>query len=400
MKYILIVPDGMADLPLELLAEKTPLEVAKTPNMDYLAQHGRVGRVRTIPKGMSAGSDVANMSLLGYDPKKYLYGRAPLEAANLNIHLHEDEVAFRCNLVTVEDEKMADYSAGHIRNEEAKVLIQELNQKLGSDKIKFYEGKSYRHLLVVKDPDVKRYLDIETTPPHDILGKDIKKYLPKGKFAELILGFMEKSREVLRDHPINQVRIDLKENPANMIWLWSQGQKPQMPLFVEKYNLKGGIISAVDLVNGLGKLIGLEIVKVPGITGYYDTNYLGKAEYALKALKKNDFVYIHIEAPDEAGHNGDIKAKISCIEHIDKDIVGTVLNYFKSHDDIRILVVPDHPTPIKLRTHTDDPVGFIMFGKNIPESGTQEFNEKTAKESDWAFENGESLINFFIKEHL
>lgn len=397
MKYIVIVPDGMADLPLEELGGRTPLEVAKTPHMNYLAQNGCVGQVRTVPKGMTPGSDVANMSLLGYNPQQYLFGRAPLEAANMNIPLADDEIAFRCNLVTIEDEKMADYSAGHIKSEEAQILIKELNQKIKLPGIKFYPGKSYRHILVIKDTQVKEYLSVATTPPHDILGKPIKKYLPKGKGSEFILKLMEQSKEIFKDHAVNQVRIDLKENPATMIWLWGQGQRPQMPLFSEKYSLKGAMISAVDLVNGLGKLVGFEIITVPGITGYYDTNYLGKGQYALKALKKHDFVFIHIEAPDEAGHNGDIKAKINCIERIDKDIVGTIVEHFKNNDDVRILISPDHPTPIKLRTHTDEPVGFIIFGKNIIPDHIPTLNEKVAKESELSFKSGEDLMTFFIK---
>ncbi|HNV24594.1 MAG TPA: phosphoglycerate mutase, partial [Candidatus Omnitrophota bacterium] len=273
----------------------------------------------------------------------------------------------------------------------------ELNKKIKEPGIKFYPGKSYRHILIIKDPEAKEYLKMTTTAPHDILGKPIKKYLPKATKSEKILDLMERSRQIFKDHPINQVRVDLKENPATMIWLWSQGQRPQMPLFSEKYQLQGSIISAVDLVNGLGKLIGFEVISVPGITGYYDTNYLGKGQYALKALKKHDFVFIHIEAPDEAGHNGDIKAKINCIERIDKEIVGTIIEHFKNNDAVRILVSPDHPTPIKLRTHTDEPVGFIVFGKNIIPDQIPVFNEKTAKESQLCFNSGEELMAFFTK---
>lgn len=400
MKYIIIVPDGMADYPVEELDNKTPLEVAHTTNMDYMAQNGMSALVRTIPEGMAPGSDIGNMSILGYDPKTYHTGRAPLEAANQGIELKNNEVAIRCNLVTIVDNKMMDYSAGHISTKEADIFIKSLNKKLGGKTLKFYTGKSYRHLLILKTDNPKEILKIKTTPPHDILGKNIADFIPNGKGADLLNDLMTRSVEVFTNHEVNQVRLDLKENPATMIWLWGQGEKPNFPSFKEKYGLQGGIISAVDLVNGIGRLAGLEIIDVPGITGYYDTNYLGKAEYALKSLKKNDFVYIHIEAPDEAGHNGDIKAKINAIERIDKDIIGTILNHYERHDDVRILVLPDHPTPVKLRSHTNDPVGFVMYGKGINPDGGNAFNESTAKEKGIQFENGEDLINYFIKKNI
>jgi len=400
MKYIVIVPDGMFDQPLEELGNKTPLEVAHTTNMDYMAQNGSVGLVRTIPKNMRPGSDVGNLSLLGYNPQDYFTGRAPLEAANLGIDLAKDEVAFRCNFVTILDDKMKDYSAGHISSKEASDLIDALNDQINEKNVRFVAGKSYRHLLILKVRNPKEYLEIKCTPPHDILGKDITKYLPEGKSAKMLLKLMERSKEILVDHSVNTVRIDLRENPANMIWLWGQGCKIDLPLFKNKFGVEGAIISAVDLVNGIGKLAGLEVINVPGITGYYDTNYLGKAEYALQALKNKDFVFIHIEGPDEAGHNGDFKAKISCIEHIDREIIGTILNHFDKNDDVRLLVLPDHPTPIALRTHTDDPVGFIMYGKRIPIDDAQEFNENTAKEKGIKFENGEKLMEEFITRYI
>ncbi len=400
MKYIIVVPDGMADEPVEELMGKTPLEVAVTTNMDFMAQNGQTGLVRTIPKGMHPGSDVGNMSLLGFDPKKYHTGRAPLEAANLNIDVGQDEIIFRCNLVTIEDECMSDYSASHIKTEEASILIEALNKELKNESIRFIPGKSYRHLMLIKTNEMKKMCELQTNAPHDILNKPIKNFLPKGEGADQLLELIEKSRSILTNHDVNKVRVDLGENPANMIWLWGQGTKPQLPRFEDKYGLKGGIISAVDLVNGIGRLVDLEVIDVPGITGYYDTNYLGKAEYALKALKNKDFVYIHIEAPDEAGHNGDAKAKVSAIERIDKDILGTILNHYNEHDDVRILVLPDHPTPIRLRTHTDDPVGYIMYGKGISPDGSKQFTEKSAAEKGLKFEGGEPLIEHFIKKYL
>ena len=396
MKYIIIVPDGMADNPVEQLGNKTPLEVAKTPHMDYLAQEGLTGLVKTIPDGMHPGSDIGNMAIMGYDPTICHTGRAPLEAANQNIILDENQVAFRCNFVTIVDNKMVDYSAGHIKTEEAALLIDTLNQSINIENVKFHTGKSYRHLLMITPHDPKSFLKIKTTAPHDILGKNISSYLPHGAEAKFLLNLMERSKEILEHHPINDVRIDLKENPANMIWLWGQGSRPMLTTFEKKFGMKGAIISAVDLVCGIGKLIGLEIIDVPGITGYYDTNYLGKAEYALRSLEKNDFVYIHIEAPDEAGHSGDIKAKITAIERIDKDIVGTILKFFDQQHPFRILLLPDHPTPVELRTHTADPVGFVMYGTGIEKDGSNLFNERTAKEKGMRFESGESLVNFFI----
>ncbi|MGE4357472.1 MAG: 2,3-bisphosphoglycerate-independent phosphoglycerate mutase, partial [Candidatus Omnitrophota bacterium] len=273
MKYVFLVGDGMQDLPIEELGGATPLEAAKTPHMDFIARNGKVGWVRTVPPDMQAGSDVAIMSLLGYNPGEYYKGRGPLEAANLGIELEEDEVAFRCNLVTVEDGIMMDYSAGHISNQEAKVLIDFLNEKLSTEYIHFYPGVSYRHIMVAKSIGE----NLKCTPPHDITGKKIDKFLPQGKDAEIIIELMESSRKFLLNHEINRVRIDLKENPANMIWLWGQGKKPQLPTFLEKYGLRGNVISAVDLIKGLGKIIGLVPIYVEGATGYYDTNYNGKA---------------------------------------------------------------------------------------------------------------------------
>lgn len=398
MKYIVIVPDGMADRPIKEIGGKTPLEVARTPNIDYLAQNGRTGLVQTIPSGMSPGSDIGNMAILGYDPKVYHTGRAPLEAANQNILLKEDEVAFRCNLITVENGRMADYSAGHISTQEAAILIDALNTEIVHEGVKFYTGKSYRHLLILKVRNSDAYLKIKTYPPHDILNEDIKSYLPaQTPGAEMLLMLMEKSKKVFAHHSVNQVRVDLKENPAHMIWLWGQGKAPNLPPFKEKFGIQGAIISAVDLVNGIGRLAGLEIIDVPGITGYYDTNYLGKAEYALNALKQKDFVYIHVEAPDEAGHNGDLKEKIAAIEKIDKYIVGTILNHFDKHDDVRILVLPDHPTPVELRTHTADPVCFVMYGKGVPPDDSKKLTEALAQEKGLRFKSADALLHEFIR---
>ncbi|MCK5178944.1 MAG: cofactor-independent phosphoglycerate mutase [Candidatus Omnitrophica bacterium] len=400
MKYIIIIPDGAADVPVEELGNKTPLEAARTTNMDYLAQHGCTGLIQTIPDGMNPGSDIGNIALMGYHPAKHHSGRAPLEAANLNITLADDEVAFRCNLVTITDNKMQDYSAGHIKTKEAALLIDALNEEIDLDGVKFNAGKSYRHLLVLKVRHPKTYCAIQATPPHDILNQNIKAYLPKGPESEMLLKLIRKSKDIFEKHSVNKVRIDLGENPANMIWLWGQGTRPNLPSFKEKFGVTGSIISAVDLVNGIGRLAGLDVIDVPGITGYYDTNYLGKARYALESLKHKDFVYIHVEAPDEAGHNGDIKEKVTAIERIDQDIVGTVLNHYGKHDNIRVLVLPDHPTPVKLRTHTSDPVPFVMFGKGIAHDGSQDYSETTGKKNGLKFESGEAIIDHFMTKYL
>ena len=399
MKYIIVVPDGMADLPVPELGGKTPLEAAQTPNMDFMAKHGTVGLVQTIPDGMHPGSDIGNMAILGYNPKECHTGRAPIEAANQGIVLADDEIAIRCNFVTIVDGTMEDYSAGHITTKEAALLIDTLNKQIGFPDAKFVTGKSYRHTCILKMREPKDCFAIKTVPPHDIPGKKVKPYLPQGPQSELFLRLMEKSVSILEHHSVNTVRLDLRENPANMIWLWGQGTKPQLVPFQEKYGISGGIISAVDLVNGLGRLAQLEVVDVPGITGYYDTNYKAKAKYALKTLKKHDFVYVHIEAPDEAGHNGNVKEKVKAIENVDREIVGAFLNHFDEHDDVRMLVLPDHPTPVSLRTHTDAPVGFVMYGKGVARNGASEFNEEVAKEKGLLFKSGEALIDFFIKNY-
>ncbi len=396
MKYIILVPDGMADLPVAQLDNRTPLQAANTPYMDYMAQHGLSGLVQTIPEGMSPGSDVGNLALLGYDPRKNFSGRAPLEAASMGIKLEDDEVAFRCNLITATNGMMADYSAGHITSEESAPLINFLERAIDWPDIKFYPGKSYRHLMVLKTLHVEKMRSIKTTPPHDILNQPLQPYLPTGSQSEILLNLMAKSKEILEMHEINKMRLDVGENPANMIWLWGQGCKPQLPLFKDRYGLSGSVISAVDLVNGIGRLAGLNVIDVPGANGYYDTNYLGKAQYAIESLKSRDFVYVHVESPDEAGHNGDYEAKVACIERFDKEVVGTVLNHFKGSTDVRILVSPDHPTPVALRTHTNAPVPFIIYGQGVEANKASNYSEAVAGELGLKFNSGEAMIKQFL----
>jgi len=361
MKYAILIGDGMADNPVPELNGKTPLEHAKTPNMDSLASCGELGLFKTVPDGFPPGSDVANLSILGYDPKLYYTGRAPLEAASIGVKLTGEDVAFRCNLVTLSEEKgafiMKDYSAGHISTEEASLIIKTLDDEFSALGVRFYTGKSYRHLMVWKGG----IEGISTTPPHDISDKEVGPYLPKGKGAELLISLVEKSRIMLKDHPVNHRREREGKNTADSIWLWGQGRAPSMPAFSERFNLRGAIISAVDLMNGIGVCAGLTIIKVPGITGYIDTNYAGKAEYALKALEDKDLVCVHVEAPDEAGHQGLLKDKIRAIEDFDRIVVGKVMEGIKRFKDYALLVLTDHPTPVALKTHTRDPVPYLVY---------------------------------------
>ncbi|MFH1678382.1 MAG: cofactor-independent phosphoglycerate mutase [Candidatus Omnitrophota bacterium] len=396
MKYIILVGDGMADYPIEELNNKTPLEAAKTPNMDFIARYGMLGRVKTIPEKMAPASDVANMSILGYDPEKYYSGRGPLEAANLGIELGQEGIAFRFNFITLNNNILTDYSAGHITTKEAGILINFLNQKLGTQEIKFYCGVSYRNVLVIKNGS-EDLLSLHCFPPHDIIGKNISRYMPKGKGGQFLINLMKESHNILASHEINQVRLDLGENPADMIWLWGQGKKPNLPTYKEKFNLSGSVISAVDLIKGMGRILGLEVVNVPGATGFYDTNYEGKAEAAIKALKVKDFVFLHVEAPDEAGHNGDLREKLTAIERFDHFIVGKILAAFKRKKNFRILVLPDHLTPLSVRTHVADPVPFCIFGQDVFGGGFLGYSEKEAARSSLFFDKGYELMDYLLE---
>ncbi|MCX8034611.1 MAG: cofactor-independent phosphoglycerate mutase [Thermodesulfovibrio sp.] len=402
MKYIVIIPDGAADYPLEELNGKTPLQIAHTPNMDFLASNGIAGSVRNIPHGFPPGSDVANLSILGYDPRAYYTGRAPLEAISIGLTLSKNDIAYRCNLVTLKfsDKNqifMEDYSAGHITSGEAKTLIEEIDKKLGNETLRFYSGVSYRHIMVWKDGTE----DVECTPPHDITGKEIMRYLPIGKNANFLKELIFKSIEILKEHPVNKKRVSEGKKPANSIWLWGQGRTPSLPTYQEKYKLNGALISAVDLTKGLGILAGFHIINVPGATGWIDTNYEGKAEYALNALERVDFVYIHIEAPDEAGHQGDYKLKIKALEDIDKIVVGKILAEApKRFRDFKILLLPDHPTPIKVKTHTTDPVPFVIYDSQKTEKRYRKFSEEIIQYPDIKIENGFKLMDFFITGHV
>jgi 2,3-bisphosphoglycerate-independent phosphoglycerate mutase len=396
VKYIVLLGDGMADEPVPELNNRTPLQAAKIPHMDSMAKNGVTGAVCPIPDGFEPGSDVANLSILGYDPKKYYSGRAPLEAASMGVELSPEDVAFRCNLVTLRlaglEFIMEDYSAGHISSEDAAKFIAELKKELDTEEITFHNGVSYRHLMVWKNGSSSFVL----TPPHDILGEKIIDFLPKGEKAHFLIKMMNDSQMILSDHEINREREKKGLNPANSIWLWGHGKAPRMTSFEEKYHLKGAIISAVDLIRGMGIYAGLKVINVPGATGYLDTNYEGKAERALEALKENDFVYLHVEAPDEAGHAGDAKLKIRAIEDFDARVVGKIVKGMEQFGDYRIMVLPDHPTPIRIRTHSKEAVPFaILSNKQVPD-GAKEYNETLVKTGSLRFDNGYELMDYFI----
>jgi len=392
----------MADGPHAELGGKTCLQAAKTPNLDQLATRGQTGMVHTIPEGFPPGSDVANLTVMGYDPRKYYTGRSPLEAASIGVELGPEDVAFRCNLVTLRITGsaarraiMEDFSAGHITTEEARLLIEEIDAKLGSDRIRFYPGVSYRHLMVWKGG----HDALECTPPHDIQDKDIQDYLPRGEGDETINELMESSLEVLTNHPVNKKRIENGKRPANSIWLWGQGKRPNMPTFREKYGIEGAMISAVDLTKGIGLYAGFEVINVPGATGWLDTNYVGKAEHALWALKTKDIVYVHVEAPDEAGHSGELKNKVKAIEDFDEFVVGNIIHGMKQFDEYRIMALPDHPTPIELRTHSNDPVPFAIYdNRHERTGGPVNYDELLGERKDaLVFKEGYRLMDYFLK---
>ena len=393
MKYAIIVPDGAADEPLEQFGGQTVLEAAETPNMDRISTEGRQGLVRTVPADMEPGSDVAQMSLLGYDPRRYYSGRAPIEAVARNIKLLLGDWVFRCNLVTIADGKMEDHSAGHISTEEAAKLVKELDEQLGSEQMRFYAGVSYRHLLVFKGVD----FDVQTYPPHDHIGSAVEKILPRGKGAELLIDLMARSQQLFTGHDINKVRMDLGENQVSSIWLWGQGKRAQMERFEKRFGLRGAAITAVDLVRGLAKLIGFDLIDVPGATGFVDTNYQGKGGAAVEAMEKYDIVFVHVEAPDEAGHNGNAEMKKNAIEQIDRHIVGPVLDALRRRDSWRILVMPDHPTPVRTGAHSGEPVPFAMAGTGVKGAVQKSFSEANAAQSGFRIENGFELMEYFLR---
>jgi 2,3-bisphosphoglycerate-independent phosphoglycerate mutase len=382
MKCILILGDGMADEPIPQLGGKTPLEYAQTPNMDRMAREGACGLLHTIPDGFEPGSDIANMSVLGYAPEKYYTGRGPLEALSMGIDLAPTDVAYRCNIVTVKDEIMADFSAGHISSAEGAALFDSLAPHVPAVSVK--AGVSYRNLLVVPHGSAA-----DSTAPHDIVGKSIREYLPRNGDAPLLLSCMAKSREVFSRHPVNVARVKAGKPTATQIWPWSGGRRPAFPRFSEKYAREGGMISAVDLLNGIARCAGMEIITVPGATGYFDTDYMAKARYALDAIKHLEFVYVHIEAPDEAGHAGSIEEKVRAIENVDR-VVGAIRAEF----DGIVAVLPDHPTPIRTKTHSREPVPFVVTGKGT--DTTMHFSEKEARSGMFGTKEATDFLSFLF----
>lgn len=402
MKYIIVLGDGMSDWPIDQIGGRTPLEAAIKPNMDKLIKSGIAGVANTIPEGMPAGSDVANLSVFGFNPKTYYTGRSPLEAISMGLKLNSDDTALRCNLVTLsnveayEDCTMVDYSAGEITTEESTVLMKAVAEGLNREGISFYPGISYRHCLIWKNGP----MDIKLTPPHDISGKKITGYLPMGPGYETALELMKKSTEILKNHPVNKSRMERGLNPANSIWLWGQGKKPEVPLFIEKYGLCGSVISAVDLIKGIGIASGMKSVNVEGATGNIKTNFKGKAEAALKELREGrDLVYIHIEAPDECGHQGQLKEKIRSIELIDQDVIDTLLKGLEGMGDYRLMVLPDHPTPVAIKTHCDDPVPFFIYDSRKPDVVNSEavYTEAFTRSTGLVIQEGHTLMDRFLE---
>lgn len=399
MKYIVMLGDGMADYPVEALGGKTPLEVAKKPNIDRLARGGRLGMVKTVPDGLKPGSDVANLSAMGYDPLKCYTGRSPLEAVSIGIQMDDTDVAFRCNLVTLSDDAeyaektMVDYSSGEITTAEAAELIRAVDEAFRTDEILFYPGISYRHCMIWHQGPV----GLNLTPPHDISDRKITEYLPQNL---VILDLMKRSYEILKDHPINQDRIARGLNPANSIWLWGEGTRPGVTGFEAAYGVKASVISAVDLIKGIGLCAGMKVIEVEGATGNIDTNFKGKGEAALKTLLEGqDLVYIHVEAPDECGHHGDLEGKIQAIERIDQDIVGPLLKGLEeAGEDYSILVMPDHPTPISIKTHISDPIPYLLYcSTDVTDSGIDTYTEKTGKSTGVYVEPGYLLMQQLLK---
>lgn len=390
MKYVILQGDGMPDHKLPELGNKTPLEVADTPNLDLISRTAEIfGMAKTIPDSLPPGSDVGNLAVLGYDPMVYYTGRSPLEAASIGVSLKPTDVTLRCNLVTLKEQEgkmvMEDYSAGHITTDEARRILDDVKSELEEEGLIFHPGVSYRHLLVWENGNA----DVKTTPPHDISEREITTYLPDGTGSDKLNELITRSMHILKDHPVNVSRVKKGENPANSIWLWGQGTAPDMPTLEDIYGIKGSVISAVDLVKGIGHYAGMEVVNVPGATGYLDTNYEGKVDYALSSLDSVDLTMIHIEATDETGHVGKTELKIQAVEDFDKRVVGRVLEGVKRYKDYRILVMSDHPTPIDVRTHVNEPVPFAIVDSS----------DETVKNASFAYtEDSAAAAGIYIEE--
>ncbi len=400
MKLAIIIPDGCADLPVEQLGGKTPLQVANIPSMNAIAQQGIVGRTDNVPRHMPAGSEVANMTLFGYDPNVYFTGRAPIEAAAQNIALGKDDWAVRCNLVTIENQTMVDFTADHISTQEATVLLQLAQEKLGSPQMQFIPGVSYRNLLIYRPAlgmSAPFSEETRTRAPHDLTDMSVMDDYPRGPGSDLLSELMQQSVTLFANHPINEMRRGSGKRPATNIWLWGLGRAPQLPSFVARFNKTGAMITAVDLLRGLAALVGWDRIEVPGATGYLDTNYAGKGQAAVEALKTHDIVCVHVEATDEASHEGRVDEKIRALESIDRDVVRPVHEALKSYGDYRILVLPDHPTPVSTKKHSHGFVPFAVCGSGITSNHSTGFNEAAADASPIAFPNGWELMPAFVE---
>jgi 2,3-bisphosphoglycerate-independent phosphoglycerate mutase len=400
VKYVVVQGEGMADRPLEELGGKTPLDAARTPNLDRMASRGILGMTPTVPKGLPAGSDVGTMSVLGYDPQEYHTGRSPIEAAGMGVALGAGDVAFRCNLVTVEASEegdvLRDFAAGHIRTEEARRILEDLAQTSAGNGTEFHAGLGYRHLLVWRDG----IGDMTTVPPHDITGRPIAEFLPSGHGAERLRELMDRSRDLLRDHAVNIERRSRGELAATQIWLWGQGTRLEVPAFKARFGLDGAVIAAVDLVNGLGVLAGFDRIRVPGVTGDVDTDYVAKAEYGLRALADHNFLLLHVEAPDEASHMGDVQAKVRAIEAIDELVLGRMLDGLPQFGDWRLMVLPGHSTLCSSRTHADEPVPFTVYSSTdlVKAKGpARRYTEADARDHGIFIPEAHTLMERFLR---
>lgn len=394
MKYAVVIVDGAAGLPLAERGGKTSLELARTPNLDAIAPKSQLGMVRTVPPGFEPSSACACMSLLGYDPVRYYRGRAAIEAVSMGIPVEEGEVVFRCNLVTVADGRMQDYSAGHITSQEAAELIKALGAALGGDRLTFYPGVSYRHILKIKDGEDT--LKAVCTPPHDIPGQPVSGYLPKGAGSRLLRDLMRHSEAVLREYPVNLARLERGQEPATTIWLfWGSGKIPRMPPFREVYGLKAAMTSGVDLLRGLAKMMAMTTLEISGVTDGPDNNYRGQAEGAIAALNSHDLVVIHVEAPDEAGHSGSVEEKITAIERVDAEIISRLRQL---PGELRVLVMPDHPTPVAVRTHIADPVPYLLWGTGFVANGVKRFTEAEAHKTGLFVDEGYKIMGKLVKD--
>ncbi len=400
MKYVVVLCDGMADYPVPALGGKTPMMVAKKPHIDALAAKAEVGLVRTVAPGLKPGSDVANMSVLGFDPHRFYTGRSPLEAASIGIDMKDSDVSLRTNLVTLSDKGepfadkvIEDYCADDISTEEARQLIEAVQAAFGGGEYDYYTGVSYRHCLIWHGGTTELG---NMTPPHDITGKVIGPHLSTVETARPLLEMMEKSFELLKDHPVNKARVAAGRRPANCIWLWGEGKRPALRPFEALYGIKGGMVSAVDLLKGIANCAGMEVADVPGATGYIDTNFEGKAKAALDLLTRNDLVYVHFEAPDECGHRNEPENKVKAIEMIDSRVLPILEEGLEQYEDYKILLLPDHPTPIVTRTHASDPVPYLLYQKSAPKTGVDTINEETAKATGIYMENGPAMMPHFL----